>query len=175
MRCGPGQRGEYRLAAAAHGGRLGFRLRHARRNPRDHALMHRHGYAHGSEKPVGLRSRSQSPIRRPEVVDAPATTAYMNLGHAMSCTQLVSREVDHRSGPPREARILGPERSAAWLAHQSGGLGVASSNLAAPTNEIKDLDWIGRCLRTASASPVPQKPGPGLPAAVRPCNLLTGH
>ena len=27
------------------------------------------------------------------------------------------------------------ERSAARLAHQSGGLGVASSNLAAPTNK----------------------------------------
>ena len=27
----------------------------------------------------------------------------------------------------------GSERGAAWLAHQSGGLGVASSNLAAPT------------------------------------------
>jgi hypothetical protein len=29
------------------------------------------------------------------------------------------------------------ERSAARLAHQSGGLGVASSNLAAPTNKIR--------------------------------------
>src|SRR5262249_47798615 len=31
------------------------------------------------------------------------------------------------------------ERSAAWLAHQSGGLGVGSSNLPAPTNKIKEL------------------------------------
>jgi hypothetical protein len=31
------------------------------------------------------------------------------------------------------------ERSAARLAHQSGGLGVPSSNLGAPTNKIKDL------------------------------------
>ena len=31
------------------------------------------------------------------------------------------------------------ERSAARLAHQSGGLGVASSNLAAPTNKIRHL------------------------------------
>jgi hypothetical protein len=31
------------------------------------------------------------------------------------------------------------ERSAARLAHQSGGLGVASSNLAAPTSQIKHL------------------------------------
>src|SRR4029078_174262 len=31
------------------------------------------------------------------------------------------------------------ERSAARLAHQSGGLGVPSSNLGAPTIKIKDL------------------------------------
>src|SRR5690606_15280807 len=38
------------------------------------------------------------------------------------------------------ARVrLASERSAAWLAHQSGGLGVASSNLAAPT--IKSRTW----------------------------------
>ncbi len=36
-------------------------------------------------------------------------------------------------------RVVGTERSAAWLAHQSGGLGVGSSNLPAPTNEIKGL------------------------------------
>ena len=34
----------------------------------------------------------------------------------------------------------GSERSAAWLAHQSGGLGVGSSNLPAPTNKINTLD-----------------------------------
>ena len=35
----------------------------------------------------------------------------------------------------RRTRQKGPlsERSAAWLAHQSGGLGVGSSNLPAPT------------------------------------------
>src|SRR5215475_10049017 len=39
------------------------------------------------------------------------------------------------------------ERSAARLAHQSGGLGVPSSNLGAPTNKIKDLAHIfGRLL-----------------------------
>ncbi len=32
------------------------------------------------------------------------------------------------------------ERSAARLAHQSGGLGVPSSNLGAPTSKIKYLD-----------------------------------
>jgi hypothetical protein len=32
------------------------------------------------------------------------------------------------------SQSLSSERSAAWLAHQSGGLGVASSNLAAPTS-----------------------------------------
>ena len=32
--------------------------------------------------------------------------------------------------PPR---FLATERGAAWLAHQSGGLGVESSNLSAPT------------------------------------------
>src|SRR3990172_5655278 len=36
-------------------------------------------------------------------------------------------------------RHQGSERSAAWLAHQSGGLGVGSSNLPAPTNEINSL------------------------------------
>ena len=35
----------------------------------------------------------------------------------------------------RPTAALAPERGAAWLAHQSGGLGVASSNLAAPTNQ----------------------------------------
>jgi hypothetical protein len=38
-----------------------------------------------------------------------------------------------------------PERSAAWLAHQSGGLGVGSSNLPAPTNEIKELAKFKSC------------------------------
>ena len=40
-----------------------------------------------------------------------------------------------------EAQIPGPgtERGAAWLAHQSGGLGVASSNLAAPTKTTKNI------------------------------------
>jgi hypothetical protein len=31
------------------------------------------------------------------------------------------------------------ERGAAWLAHQSGGLGVVGSNPAAPTNKINML------------------------------------
>lgn len=35
--------------------------------------------------------------------------------------------------------MMGPERSAAWLAHQSGGLGVESSNLSAPTNYFNEL------------------------------------
>jgi hypothetical protein len=51
-------------------------------------------------------------------------------------------DVDHR--PRRTA-----ERSAARLAHQSGGLGVASSNLAAPTKEIKGLSAV----QTADVSP----------------------
>jgi hypothetical protein len=34
------------------------------------------------------------------------------------------------------------ERSAARLAHQSGGLGVPSSNLGAPTNKIKYLSRV---------------------------------
>ena len=34
------------------------------------------------------------------------------------------------------------ERGAAWLAHQSGGLGVVGSNPAAPTNIIKGLEII---------------------------------
>ena len=44
-----------------------------------------------------------------------------------------------RPHPAGANRAPGPERSAAWLAHQSGGLGVGSSNLPAPTNKIKDL------------------------------------
>ena len=44
-------------------------------------------------------------------------------------------------GRAREAIGPGTERGAAWLAHQSGGLGVASSNLAAPTkNSNESLD-----------------------------------
>ena len=60
------------------------------------------------------------------------------------------------------------ERSAARLAHQSGGLGVPSSNLGAPTSKIKDLaenfrgdspqhHQLGRAggdLQTGSFSPV---------------------
>ena len=52
----------------------------------------------------------------------------------------------HRDGFPQAAHesngYLASERSAAWLAHQSGGLGVAGSNPAAPTNKIKDLENI---------------------------------
>ena len=42
---------------------------------------------------------------------------------------------------------MAAERSAARLAHQSGGLGVPSSNLGAPTNEIKGLTdvWGALC------------------------------
>src|SRR5258705_13860428 len=41
--------------------------------------------------------------------------------------------------PPLTIVRRSAERSAARLAHQSGGLGVPSSNLGAPTNKIKDL------------------------------------
>ena len=46
-----------------------------------------------------------------------------------------------RLRPPAPITIVRrhSERSAARLAHQSGGLGVPSSNLGAPTNHIKDL------------------------------------
>ena len=48
-----------------------------------------------------------------------------------------------RAGPctPRGCvvHVAATERSAARLAHQSGGLGVESSNLSAPTNIIKYL------------------------------------
>ena len=36
-------------------------------------------------------------------------------------------------------RKLDTERGAAWLAHQSGGLGVAGSNPAAPTSKFNSL------------------------------------
>ena len=39
------------------------------------------------------------------------------------------------------------ERSAARLAHQSGGLGVPSSNLGAPTKDIKDNQTVQKILR----------------------------
>jgi hypothetical protein len=45
--------------------------------------------------------------------------------------------------------LSGSERSAARLAHQSGGLGVPGSNPGAPTNKIKDLaklDLPRKCL-----------------------------
>src|SRR6516164_335858 len=46
-----------------------------------------------------------------------------------------------RLRPPPPVTIVRrrSERSAARLAHQSGGLGVPSSNLGAPTSKIKDL------------------------------------
>jgi hypothetical protein len=45
-----------------------------------------------------------------------------------------------RPSPPITIVRGRSERSAARLAHQSGGLGVPSSNLGAPTNQIKDLE-----------------------------------
>ena len=44
------------------------------------------------------------------------------------------------------------ERSAAWLAHQSGGLGVGGSNPLAPTNTLKDLSPSLRATQTAKAT-----------------------
>ncbi len=44
------------------------------------------------------------------------------------------------------------ERGAAWLAHQSGGLGVAGSNPAAPTNDFIHQHLVSReSLRGAAA------------------------
>src|SRR3977135_3113781 len=42
----------------------------------------------------------------------------------------------------RNRPLVPAERSAARLAHQSGGLGVPSSNLGAPTIRIKGLNWL---------------------------------
>ena len=39
--------------------------------------------------------------------------------------------------------FAGSERSAARLAHQSGGLGVPSSNLGAPTTQISLVSVVG--------------------------------
>ncbi len=44
------------------------------------------------------------------------------------------------------------ERSAARLAHQSGGLGVASSNLAAPTKLLRQISRISSPPRPANAA-----------------------
>jgi hypothetical protein len=44
--------------------------------------------------------------------------------------------------------FLSSERSAARLAHQSGGLGVASSNLAAPTSSLRKL--VSRKIRSGN-------------------------
>jgi hypothetical protein len=66
------------------------------------------------------------------------------------------RSARHR--PPVPA-----ERSAARLAHQSGGLGVPSSNLGAPTNKIKDLFLILRVSARSVAWQIavrPLSPGP---------------
>ena len=51
-----------------------------------------------------------------------------------------------------DAVKTGTERGAAWLAHQSGGLGVVGSNPAAPTNDFKDLEIIWKRRKSAGRS-----------------------
>jgi hypothetical protein len=84
--------------------------------------------------------------------------------HLALCPRLWDLEPD--IGPPARPAIsmqvhrslVPAERSAARLAHQSGGLGVPSSNLGAPTNKISKLcraptsavpavgpPWVQRC------------------------------
>ena len=46
----------------------------------------------------------------------------------------------------------GSERSAAWLAHLPGGQGVGSSNLPAPTIEIRYLVQIAETTKTPLAT-----------------------
>ncbi len=50
-----------------------------------------------------------------------------------------------------KAKGVKSERSAAWLAHQSGGLGVGSSNLPAPTNNFKRLSGYRRSVNLPRA------------------------
>src|SRR2546421_11340552 len=45
--------------------------------------------------------------------------------------------------------LNGSERGAAWLAHQSGGLGVQSSNLSAPTNKPQQNKPFSHTFRSA--------------------------
>ena len=59
------------------------------------------------------------------------------------------------ASPRGQIGRTGSERSAAWLAHQSGGLGVGSSNLPAPTNTSRawtdaSLQLLSTRQRTAS-------------------------
>ncbi len=52
----------------------------------------------------------------------------------------------------RQRRRLSAERSAARLAHQSGGLGVPSSNLGAPTNHLIRCPAFSRSFRWSLAA-----------------------
>jgi hypothetical protein len=54
------------------------------------------------------------------------------------CTKRVPSSSSFQRAASQALEYKGPERSAAWLAHQSGGLGVGSSNLPAPTNDPKE-------------------------------------
>src|SRR5690348_2220107 len=55
------------------------------------------------------------------------------------CDRIAPRAPRPCMPQPDSVDVASTERSAARLAHQSGGLGVPSSNLGAPTNRFKNL------------------------------------
>ena len=67
----------------------------------------------------------------PDRGDAPLRRARSGAGRADACCSRPAARLLHARR--RVVHVAASERSAARLAHQSGGLGVASSNLAAPT------------------------------------------
>ena len=82
-------------------------------------------------------ARSSDPAGRNhgDAGHAPSDRANTDRCH-MSSRMPASKSVDL---PPRRGKRTASERSAAWLAHQSGGLGVGGSNPLAPTNIFKGL------------------------------------
>jgi hypothetical protein len=98
------------------------------------------GGSNGSSANISLYHRSVPDIHRTIVPNASAPRL-KPLGNRRIQPDLQSETplpetCGRRRGSPSKALA---ERSAARLAHQSGGLGVPSSNLGAPTNQINDL------------------------------------
>ena len=86
------------------------------------------------ERRCGLDRLASSPLR--EVLAQRAEGAFTIADLRRRKPKTIVRP-PLQSGARRTPMAAGSERGAAWLAHQSGGLGVASSNLAAPTKSPK--------------------------------------
>lgn len=94
---------------------------------------------HARLRAAALQPRLDGRVSR--ALPSPLSAFPLRLDHAMTTPNdcpLACGQIEPAGARASPCRCNdGPERSAAWLAHQSGGLGVGSSNLPAPTNKIK--------------------------------------